>query len=105
MTRACFFAFLLASTTLAATAPDPSLLKSMKWREVGPYRGGRSSPVEGIASQPDVYYFGSSGGGGWKTTDGGQSWKPVSDGFFGRSLGAVPAPPSDPAGVYARLRA
>jgi photosystem II stability/assembly factor-like uncharacterized protein len=103
MTRACFFAFLLASATLAATAPDASLLKNMKWREVGPYRGGRSSAVEGIASQPDVYYFGSSGGGVWKTTDSGQSWKPVSDGFFGGSVGSVAAAPSDPAVVYAGL--
>src|SRR5436853_7479861 len=97
MTRASFFAFFLASTLLAATALAPSFLKNMKWREVGPYRGGRSSAVEGIASQPDVYYFGSSGGGVWKTVDGGQSWKPVSDGFFGGSVGAVAAAPSDPA--------
>src|ERR1051325_5456448 len=104
MKRACFFAFLLASVAaFAANAPDPSLLKNMKWREVGPYRGGRSSAVEGIAGQPNVYYFGSSGGGVWKTTDGGQSWKPVSDGFFGGSVGAVSVAPSDPAVVYAGL--
>ncbi|HEY6137114.1 MAG TPA: glycosyl hydrolase [Thermoanaerobaculia bacterium] len=103
MKRACFFAFLLASVAAFAAAPDPSLLKNMKWREVGPYRGGRSSAVEGIAGQPNVYYFGSSGGGVWKTTDGGQSWKPVSDGFFGGSVGAVAVAPSDPAVVYAGL--
>jgi photosystem II stability/assembly factor-like uncharacterized protein len=102
MTRASFFAFFLASTLLAAN-PDPSLLKNMKWREVGPYRGGRSSAVEGIANQPDVYYFGASGGGVWKTTDGGQTWKPMSDGFFGGSVGAVAVAPSDPAVVYAGL--
>ncbi|HKS22502.1 MAG TPA: glycosyl hydrolase [Thermoanaerobaculia bacterium] len=102
MKRACFLAFLLASAAFAA-APDPSLLKNMKWREVGPYRGGRSSAVEGISGQPNVYYFGSSGGGVWKTTDGGQTWKPVSDGFFGGSVGAVAVAPSDPAVVYAGL--
>ena len=75
----------------------------MKWREVGPYRGGRSSAVEGIANQPNVYYFGASGGGVWKTTDGGQTWKPMSDGFFGGSVGAVAVAPSDPAVVYAGL--
>jgi len=75
----------------------------MKWREVGPYRGGRSSAVEGIANQPNVYYFGSSGGGVWKTVDGGQTWKPMSDGFFGGSVGAVAVAPSDPAVVYAGL--
>jgi len=102
-TRACFFAFLLASTTFAANSPDPSLLKNMKWREVGPYRGGRSSAVEGLANQPNVYYFGSAGGGVWKTVDGGQTWKPVSDGFFGGSVGAVAVAPSDHAVVYAGL--
>ena len=101
MKRACFFAFLLASAAVFAAAPDPALLKNMKWREVGPYRGGRSSAVEGIAGQPNVYYFGSSGGGVWKTTDGGQTWKPVSDGLFGGSVGAVAVAPSDPAVVYA----
>src|SRR5256885_14233606 len=97
MTRASFCAFFLASTILAATAPDPSLLKNMKWREVGPYRGGRSSAVEGIAGQPEVYYFGASGGGGWKTVDGGQTGKPMSDGFFGGSLRAGAGAPSPPA--------
>jgi photosystem II stability/assembly factor-like uncharacterized protein len=68
---------------------------------VGPYRGGRADAVDGIANQPDVYYFGSSGGGVWKTADGGQTWKPVSDGFFGGSIGAVAIAPSDPSVVYA----
>src|SRR5881275_1340327 len=63
--------------------PDASILKGMQWREVGPYRGGRADAVVGIADQPNVYYFGSTGGGVWKTTDGAQTWKPVSDGFFG----------------------
>jgi len=104
MKRACAFLLLFLSSSLfAATAPDPSLLINMKWREVGPYRGGRSSAVEGIANQPNVYYFGSSGGGVWKTVDGGQTWKPMSDGFFGGSVGAVAVAPSDPAVVYAGL--
>jgi photosystem II stability/assembly factor-like uncharacterized protein len=104
MKRACLLTILLLTSAAAfAAAPDPSLLKNMKWREVGPYRGGRSSAVEGIANQPDVYYFGSSGGGVWKTVDGGQTWKPVSDGFFGGSVGAVAVAPSDPAVVYAGL--
>ena len=61
----------------------------MQWREVGPYRGGRAAAVTGIARQPNTYYFGATGGGVWKTTDGGQTWKSVSDGFFGGSIGAV----------------
>jgi len=103
MKRACLLIFLLflTSSALAATAPDASLLKNMKWREVGPFRGGRSSAVEGIANQPNVYYFGSSGGGVWKTVDGGQTWKPVSDGFFGGTIGAIAVAPSDTSVVYA----
>jgi photosystem II stability/assembly factor-like uncharacterized protein len=79
---------------------DVSLLKAMQWREIGPYRGGRAAAVEGIRTQPDVYYFGATGGGVWKTTDGGASWQSVSDGFFGGSIGSVAVAPSDPNIVY-----
>src|SRR5947209_5682703 len=89
-----------AALSLAAASPDPSILKGMSWREVGPYRGGRADAVAGIPDQPEVYYFGSTGGGVWKTTDGGQTWRSVSDGFFGGSIGAVAVAPSDPAVVY-----
>ncbi|HYM62044.1 MAG TPA: glycosyl hydrolase [Thermoanaerobaculia bacterium] len=89
------------SSAESAGIPDASLLKEMQWREVGPYRGGRADAVEGIAGQPNVYYFGSTGGGVWKTTDGGQTWRPVSDGFFGGTIGAIAAAPSDPSVVYA----
>src|SRR5476649_1440823 len=110
MTRTRFVALLLLTFSFAsfATTPAPpprqadsSLLKNMQWREVGPYRGGRADAVAGIADQPNVYYFGATGGGVWKTTDGAQSWKPVSDGFFGGTIGAVAVAPSDPSVVYA----
>ena len=68
---------------------DPALFKGMQWREVGPYRGGRVAAVTGIAGDRNTYYFGATGGGVWKTTDGGTTWKNVSDGFFGGSIGAV----------------
>jgi photosystem II stability/assembly factor-like uncharacterized protein len=84
-----------------ALAQNVSTLDQLQWREVGPYRGGRADAVVGIAAQPDVYYFGSCGGGVWKTTDAGQTWTPVSDGFFGGSIGAVAVAPSDPSVVYA----
>ncbi len=80
------------------TAP---LFQSLEWREVGPYRGGRSAAVAGISHQRDVYYFGATGGGVWKTADGGKTWKPVSDGFFGGSIGAVAVSAWDPNVVYA----
>src|SRR2546430_2212518 len=65
--------------------------------------GGRrgADGVEGIAGQPNVSYVGSTGGGVWKTVDAGQSWTPVSGGFFGGSIGAVAVAPSDPSVVYA----
>ncbi len=79
---------------------DPRLLDSLRWREVGPYRGGRVAAVAGIPQQRDVYYFGGTGGGVWKTVDGGRSWRNVSDGFFGGSIGAVAVSEWDPNVVY-----
>ncbi|MGZ7031739.1 MAG: WD40/YVTN/BNR-like repeat-containing protein, partial [Thermoanaerobaculia bacterium] len=98
--------FLLFSTSLFAAAPptrtfNADQFKGMQWREVGPYRGGRSAAVEGITAQPNTYYFGSTGGGVWKTIDGGQTWKAVSDTFFGGSIGAVAVSEWDPNVVYA----
>src|SRR6185295_7087325 len=100
MLKRAIFCLLFATSSFAA-APDVAILKNLAWREVGPFRGGRADAVEGIAGQRNVYYFGSCGGGVWKTIDGGQTWKNVSDGFFGGSIGAVAVAPSDPAVVYA----
>lgn len=90
----------IVATLATAQTFDPAQFKAMQWREIGPYRGGRCAAVEGIASQPNTYYFGSVGGGVWKTTDGGETWKPVSDGFFGGSIGAIAASEWDPNVVY-----
>jgi photosystem II stability/assembly factor-like uncharacterized protein len=84
----------------ALAAFDPAWFEGLQWREVGPYRGGRSAAVTGVPSQPDIYWFGSCGGGVWKTTDGGRSWDNVSDGFFGGSIGAVAVSEWDPNVVY-----
>jgi photosystem II stability/assembly factor-like uncharacterized protein len=77
-------------------------LKALQWRSIGPFRGGRSAAVAGVASQPMVYYFGGTGGGVWKTTDGGINWEPVSDGsVFGTgSVGAIGLSDSDPNTIY-----
>src|SRR5881394_2857177 len=91
---------LFCSSSVFAAVPDVSILKNLQWREVGPYRGGRADTVEGIPNQPDVYYFGSTGGGVWKTNDGGQAWRPVSDGYFGGTIGAIAVAPSDTSVVY-----
>lgn len=84
-----------------AAAVDPALFKALKWREVGPYRGGRSAAVTGLTGDRNTYYFGGTGGGVWKTIDGGRTWSNVSDGFFGGSIGAVAASDWDPNVVYA----
>jgi photosystem II stability/assembly factor-like uncharacterized protein len=91
-----------ASTTPAAVKPqvDPTLFSGLKWREVGPYRGGRVAAVTGLPGDRNTYYFGGTGGGVWKTTDGGRTWKNVSDGFFGGSIGAVAVSEWDPNVVY-----
>ncbi|HEX6160707.1 MAG TPA: glycosyl hydrolase, partial [Thermoanaerobaculia bacterium] len=93
---------LLLASSLVAAPPsfDPAQFKDLQWRGIGPFRGGRSAAVEGIPSQRDTYYFGSVGGGVWKTTDGGGTWNNVSDGFFGGSIGAVAVSSWDPNVVY-----
>lgn len=95
-----------ASVTLAAqsnTKPQPDSVRfhGMQWRSIGPNRGGRSIAVAGSSTRPLEYYFGAVGGGLWKTTDGGQSWKPVTDGQIrSSSVGAVAVSESNPDVVY-----
>ena len=76
------------------------MTSSMSFREIGPYRGGRSCTVTGVAGQPNLFYFGSTGGGVWKTADGGRSWENLSDGYFGGSIGAIAVSPSDRNVIY-----
>ena len=80
---------------------DPSLLKGMQWRSIGPFRGGRSTAVAGVTSQPNVFYFGATGGGVWRTNDGGINWQPVADEFLKTgSVGAIGVSDSDPNVLY-----
>ncbi len=85
---------------LPKTTVSPAVYGGMRWRQVGPFRGGRVSAVSGIPGNPAVYYFGSPGGGVWKTTDGGWVWKPIFDAAHVASIGAVAVAPSDPRIVY-----
>ncbi len=84
----------------AASIP-PALYDALKWRNVGPNRGGRSLATAGSPARPLEYYFGAVGGGLWKTTDGGLTWKPVTDGqIHSSSVGAVGVSESNPDVVY-----
>jgi len=86
--------------------PKPAVAKSpfegMKYRLVGPFRGGRVLAVAGVPGEPDIYYFGAVAGGMWKTTDGGLNWKPLWDKFpeASPSIGAIAIAPSDPNVIY-----
>ena len=81
---------------------DTTLYNKMQWREIGPFRGGRSVAVAGHPTQPYTFFFGGAGGGGvWKTEDGGNTWVNVSDGFFKNgSVEAIAVAESDPNVVY-----
>jgi photosystem II stability/assembly factor-like uncharacterized protein len=88
----------------AATAYDPLFFASLKWRSIGPNRGGRSIAVAGSAARPYEYYFGATGGGIWKTVDGGTTWRPVSDASLETpSVGAIAVSESSPDVVYAGM--
>jgi photosystem II stability/assembly factor-like uncharacterized protein len=87
-----------------AVRVDPSLYSGMRWRGLGPNRGGRSIAAAGSASRPHEYYFGTTGGGVWKTTDFGLTWAPVGDtDFRTTSVGAIAIAPSNPDIVYAGM--
>jgi photosystem II stability/assembly factor-like uncharacterized protein len=91
----------LVSFGLLRAQTDLNALKELKYRQIGPFRGGRSVAVSGVISQPNTYYFGGTGGGVFKTTDGGASWTPMSDGQFKTgSVGAIGVSESDPNTVY-----
>ncbi len=79
-----------------AFSVDTTLFNAMRWREVGPARGGRSVAVAGSAQRPYEYWMGTTGGGVYKTTDGGMNWQPVTDRYFGGTIGAITVDPSNP---------
>jgi photosystem II stability/assembly factor-like uncharacterized protein len=84
----------------AQTIQPEDLYSSLEFRNIGPFRGGRASTVTGVPGKPNLYFFGSSGGGVWKTQDGGQTWTNISDGAFGGSIGSVAVHESNPNIIY-----
>ena len=99
----CLTAGQLSAQTTQTTAADDynAIFKAVKWRSVGPFRGGRSVCGTGVVGDPKTYYMGTTGGGLWKTEDMGIGWRNVSDGYFKTgSVGAVAVAESDPNVVY-----
>ena len=76
------------------------LHESVKYREIGPFRGGRSAAVVGVPGKPNLYYFGATGGGVWKTENGGETYENISDGYFGGSIGSIAVANDDPNVIY-----
>ena len=83
------------------TMMDADLLKAVEWREIGPFRGGRSAAVTGVSGKPNLFYMGTAGGGIWRTQDGGRQWENISDGFFGGSIGSIAVSEYDQNVIYA----
>ncbi len=95
------FILLFVSLSLLAADGDVKLLKDLKYRSIGPYRGGRVTAVAGVASRPGTYYFGATGGGVFRTQDSGNTWEPITDGFVKTgSIGALAVSESDPNILY-----
>lgn len=94
--------FVSAGPISHASADDgPDWHGSLEWRAIGPARGGRAQVGVGVVGEPDLYYMGATGGGVWKTTDGGERWTNITDGFVETgSVGAIAVAPSDPNVIY-----
>ncbi len=95
---------LLSLTATAKTSTktpfDPERIENAKFRQIGPFRGGRSAAVTGVVDAPNTFYFGAAGGGVWQTDDSGGNWRNISDGYFGGSIGAVAVSEWDPNVIY-----
>jgi len=90
----------LTAQTNILQPSDYDQYSTVEWRNLGPFRGGRSCAVTGVPGQPNLFYFGATGGGIWKTLDGGRSWDNISDGYFGGSIGSIAVAASDANVIY-----
>jgi photosystem II stability/assembly factor-like uncharacterized protein len=101
------FLFILCASFRLIAGPDTAkqfdakLFRELRWRLIGPFRGGRTLTVAGVRGQPEVFYFGSVGGGIWKTDDAGRTWNPIFDSQPIASIGAIAVAPSDSNVIYA----
>src|SRR4051794_21711177 len=92
--------FLLLCSSLFAQSIDPSIYSGLKWRMIGPFRGGRITCVAGVPSDPSLYYVGTPAGGVWRTIDAGNTWEPIFDEVRVPSIGAIAVSESDPNTIY-----
>jgi len=102
-TRGSIFVFLLFaifSSFSYSQSFDEKLYDALDYRLLGPFRGGRSAAVTGVPGKPNLFYFGATGGGVWETKNRGRTWKNLSDGFFGGSVGAIEVSTDDPNVIY-----
>ncbi|MFY9885207.1 MAG: hypothetical protein WAK15_10565, partial [Candidatus Cybelea sp.] len=95
------FAIAVAPMNARAQSVSPSLYSAMRWRFVGPMRGGRTVAIDGVANQPNLFYIAAVNGGIWKTQDAGRTWTPIFDHEPTGSIGALAVAPSNPQIVYA----
>ncbi len=88
------------SASLRAQQVSPNLYGELRWRMIGPFRGGRTVAASGVPGQPNVFYIGVNNGGVWKSTDAGRVWVPIFDGQDTQSIGALAVAPSNPDIIY-----
>ena len=98
--RLSIIVLLLSALYVSAQQLDPNLYSGLRWRMLGPFRAGRVNAVSGVAGQPDTFYFGSVGGGVWKSLNSGRTWTPIFDATNVASIGAIGVAPSNPDVVY-----
>ena len=97
---AFLFIFGIQSEITYSQSQKEPYYDALAYRLLGPFRGGRSAAVTGVPNKPNLFYFGATGGGVWKTEDGGRKWENISDGFFGGSIGAIAVSTDDPNVMY-----